>query len=91
MCFEASKPTPSNILSPTRAHLLNVPKHPPTGEQVFKCPRLTGNISVKPPQNLRVKHIYLNISEELASYCDIGRFSEKKIVLKANPARKICK
>lgn len=37
------KLVPGDILPPTR------PKQPPTGNQVFKCPRLMVSISFKPP------------------------------------------
>lgn len=41
--FETSKLT-SNTILPARSHFLNLYKQPPTADQVFKCPRLLGEI-----------------------------------------------
>lgn len=38
-----SKPTLNDIFPRTRAHM------PPTGDGVIRCPKLIGNVSLKPP------------------------------------------
>lgn len=42
----------SDIFSPERPCLLIIPQYPPIGEQVFKCLRLIGDMSIKPTDHL---------------------------------------
>lgn len=52
---ETSKPVPSIISPPARPHLLILPKQPPAGAQVFKCPAVMQDPLFKPPRLTRTE------------------------------------
>lgn len=52
---ETSKPVPSIIGPLARPHLLILPKQPPMGAQVFKCPAVMQDPLFKPPRLTRTE------------------------------------